>query len=104
MVYTYDSAAGVRILVSSKKWDKAKRLLSTLHGIVMASEWVDHKVLEIIRGFMVYVARTYRHLTPFLMGLQMSIYGWRSGRYEEGWRLRDAEVNAIRDSEDESGT
>jgi hypothetical protein len=90
----------VRLLVSRKKWAKAKRLLATLHELVMASEWVDHKVLEIIGGFLVYVSRTYRPLTPFLMGLHMSIDGWRSGRDEEGWRLREAEVNASRDSED----
>jgi hypothetical protein len=58
MVYTDDAEAGVRVLVSRKKWAKAKQLLATLHGLVLASEWVDHKVLEIIRGFLVYVART----------------------------------------------
>jgi hypothetical protein len=56
MVYTDDAEAGVRILVSRKKWAKAKRLLATLHGLTMASEWVDHNMLAIIRGFLVYVA------------------------------------------------
>jgi hypothetical protein len=102
MVYTEDAEAGVRILVSRKKWDKAKRLLAILHGLVMDSEWVDHKVLERIRGFLVYVAQNYRPLTRFLMGLHMSIDGWRSGRDEEGWRMREAEMNASRDSEDKS--
>jgi hypothetical protein len=102
MVYTDDAEEGVRVLVSRKKWAKAKRLLATLHGLVMDSEWVEHKALEIIRGFLVYVARTYRSLTPFLMGLHMSIDDWRSGREEDGWRLREAEVNASRDYEDES--
>jgi hypothetical protein len=45
MVYTDGSTAGVRILMSRKKWVKAKRLLATLHKLVLASEWVDHKVL-----------------------------------------------------------
>jgi hypothetical protein len=90
MVYTDDAEAGVRVLVSRKKWAKAKQLLATLHGLVLASEWVDHKVLERIRGFLVYVARTYKPLTPFLMGLHMTIDGWRPGRDEEGWRLRGA--------------
>jgi hypothetical protein len=58
MVYTDDSATGVRILVSRKKWVKAKRLLATLHELVLASEWVDHKVLDRIQGFLVCVART----------------------------------------------
>jgi hypothetical protein len=45
MVYTDDAEAGVRVLVSRKKWAKVKQLLATLHGLVLASEWVDHKVL-----------------------------------------------------------
>jgi hypothetical protein len=101
MVYTDYSAAGVRIMVSRKKWVKAKRLLVTLHQLVLASEWVGHKVLEIIRGFLVYVARTYKPLTPFLMGLHMSTDGWRPGRDDEGWRLRQAEVESRRDSDKE---
>jgi hypothetical protein len=102
MVYTDDSSAGVRILVSRKKWAKAKRLLATLHELVVASEWVDHKVLIIIRGFLIYVAQTYKPLTPLLMGLHMSIDGWRPGRDDEGWRLRQAEVEASRDLEEKS--
>jgi hypothetical protein len=96
MVYTDDSAAGVRILVSRKKWAKAKRLLETLHELVLGSEWIDHKVLERIRGFLVYVDRTYKPLMPFLMGLHMSIDGWRPVR-DEVWRLRHVEVEASRD-------
>jgi hypothetical protein len=37
MVYTDDAEAGVRVLVSRKKWAKAKQLLATLHGLVLAS-------------------------------------------------------------------
>jgi hypothetical protein len=92
----------VRVLLSRKKWYKAKWLLPTLHSLVMASDWVDHKLLERVRGFLVYVARTYGPLTHSLMGLPMSIYGWRSGRDEEGRRLMEAEVNASCDYEDES--
>jgi hypothetical protein len=88
----------VWILVSRKKWPKAKRILVKLHELVLASEWVDHKVLERIRGFLVYVARTYKPLAPFLMGLHMLIYGWRPGRDDEGWRLRQDEVEESRDS------
>jgi hypothetical protein len=102
MVYTDDAEAGVRVLASRKKWDKAKWMLETLHGLVMASEWVNHKVLERIRSLLVYVDITFCLLTHFLMGLHMSIDGWRSGRDEEGWRLREGEVNASRESEDES--
>jgi hypothetical protein len=68
---------------------------------VLASEWVDHKVLERIRGFLVYMARTYTPITPFLMGLHMTRDGWRPGRDDEGWRLREAERADIRESDEE---
>jgi hypothetical protein len=72
--------------------------------MVLASEWVDHKVLEIIRGFLVYVARTYKPLTMFLMGLHMTIDGWRPGRDEEGWIIREAEREDSRESDEEGDT
>jgi hypothetical protein len=36
------------------------------------------------------------------MGLHISIDGWRPGRDEEGWRLRQAEVEASRYSDEDS--
>jgi hypothetical protein len=104
MMYTDEADAGVRVLVSRKKWYKANQLLANLHGLVLASEWVDHKVLERIRGFSVYVARTYKPITHFIMGLHMTIDGWRPGRDEEGWILREAERAASRESDEEGGS
>jgi hypothetical protein len=46
----------------------------------------------------------YKPLTPFLMGLYMTIDGWRPGRDEEGWRLREAEMAASRESDEEGGS
>jgi hypothetical protein len=43
IVYTDDSAASVRIFVSRKKWAKANWLLATLHELVLALEWVNHR-------------------------------------------------------------
>jgi hypothetical protein len=57
MVYTDDAGSGVRVLVlvlvAKKKWCKVKRLLATLDNLLMESEMVDHKVLEIIKEFIV---------------------------------------------------
>jgi hypothetical protein len=63
---------------------------------------VDHTVLERTRGFLVYVARTYKSVAPFLLGFYLTIDSWRPGRDEEGWRLRQAEVEASLESDDES--
>jgi hypothetical protein len=38
MVYRDATDAGVQILVSRKKWDKAKLLLMRLNGLVLESE------------------------------------------------------------------
>jgi hypothetical protein len=88
--------------VSIKRWANAKRLLAMLHELALASEWVDNKVLEIIRGSL--YARIYKPLKPFLMGFHMLIDGWRPGRDDEGWRLIQAEVESSRDSDEEGGT
>jgi hypothetical protein len=63
---------------------------------------VDHKVLERIRVFLVYVAITYKSLDPFLLGLHLTIGSWRTGRNEEGWRLRQAEAEARLEYDEES--
>jgi hypothetical protein len=53
-------------------------------------------------GFLVYVARTYKPLAPFLFGLHLTINSWRPGRDEEGWRLWQSEVEASLESDNES--
>jgi hypothetical protein len=63
---------------------------------------VDHKVLERTRGLLVYVARKYKPMAPFLLGFHLTIDSWRPGRDEEGWRLRQSEVEASLESDDES--
>jgi hypothetical protein len=85
MIYTDDEEAGVRVLVVRKKWCKAKRLLAKLAELLRESEKVDHKVLERIWGFLVYVARTYKPMAPFLLVFHLTIDSWRPGRDEEGW-------------------
>jgi hypothetical protein len=106
MIYTDDEEAGVRVrvlvLVARKKWCKAKRLLENLDELLKESEMVDRNVLERTRGFLVYVSRTYNPMDPFLLGFHMTIVSWRPGRDEEGWRLRQLEVEVILESDDES--
>jgi hypothetical protein len=102
MIYTDDEEAGLRVLVARKKWCKANRLLANLDVLLKESEMVDHKVLERTRGFLVFVTRTYKPMAFFLLGFQLTIDSWRPGRDEEGWRLRQAEVEASLESDDES--
>ena len=74
-------------MISQEKWDKAKGLLVELENVVESKPLtLDRKRLEQIRGFMIYVCQTYTNLTPYLIGIHMSIDSWRDGRDEEGWR------------------
>jgi hypothetical protein len=76
---------GVRVIISQKKWDKAKRLLQSLSTKLDESLWVDHKDLEKTRGYLIYVSRTYPPMTPFFKGLHLTIDAWHPERDEEGW-------------------
>jgi hypothetical protein len=48
---------------------------------------IPHKQAERIRGFLIYVSRTYRAFVPYLKGLHLTLEMWRERRDEEGWRL-----------------
>jgi hypothetical protein len=90
------------VLVARKKWYKANRLLAKLDELLKDSEMVDGKVLKRTRGFLVYVTRTYMPMAPFLLRFHLNIDSWRPGRDKEGWRLRQMEVEARLESDDES--
>jgi hypothetical protein len=47
------------------------------------------KIFKEIRGFLVYVTRTYIGMLPYLLGLHMTIDMWRSGQDSEGWRTNE---------------
>ena len=43
--------------------------------------------MDSIRGFPVYLSRTYRYMNPYLKGVNITLDSFRPYRYEEGWRL-----------------
>jgi hypothetical protein len=82
---------GVYIMVSKEKWTKAKRLVEEVAEMIVATPMLmDRKRLEQIRGFLIYIVQTYREMTPYLIGLHMTIDFWQPNRDEEGWRVRSA--------------
>jgi hypothetical protein len=71
---------------------------------------VPHKQLESIRGFLVYVARTYATMVPYLKGVHLTLDFWRAGRGkdgwphdDEGWRLTDTVDDRIEDANSRQG-
>eukprot|EP00978_Attheya_sp_CCMP212_P022894 scaffold69081_cov41-Attheya_sp.AAC.1 len=56
--------------------------------LATAPKRIQRKRLEQIRGFLNYVAQTYTWLRPYLIGVHMTINGWRPNRDDEGWRTQ----------------
>lgn len=48
---------------------------------------LPHKQAERIRGFLIYVSRTYRAMVPYLKGLHLTLDFWRPNRDEDGWKV-----------------
>ena len=49
---------------------------------------MTHKRLECIRGFLIYMAKTFKWMKPYLKGLHMTIDGWIEGRDKELYRIK----------------
>lgn len=80
---------GVAISVTTMKWAKMKDLVDELNTMISESpEAMARGRLEEIRGFLIYTARTYRWMNPYLKGLHLTIDGWRPDRDEDGYRIR----------------
>ena len=46
---------------------------------------LDRDKMELIRGFLVYMARTYQDMNPYLKGLHLTLDSWRQFRENGGW-------------------
>jgi hypothetical protein len=79
---------GVFVLSDEEKWIKAKKLMHEVLDLLEEdSEDLPRHRLEQIRGFLVYVTRTYLCMVSYLIGLHMTIDSWRGNRDGDGWRL-----------------
>ena len=75
----------VSVLVSQDKWDKLKTMVDEMQEMLAKEpEGLNRKRLEQIRGFVIYVFQTYPTTKPYLIGLHMTIDGWRKNRDTEG--------------------
>jgi hypothetical protein len=80
----------VHVLTSEEKWTKAKRMLAEVRAMMDKDPFaMSRKCLEQIRGFLMYLSRTYTSMTPYMIGFHMMIDSWRRGRDKDGWRTND---------------
>jgi hypothetical protein len=100
---------GVFVLSDEEKWIKAKKLMhEVLDLLAEDSQHLPRHRLEQIRGFLVYVTRTYPCVVSYLIGMHMTIDSWQNNRDGNGWRLSNQDlkmraraVAEMEDSDDE---
>ena len=83
----FSSPVGVGVTCPRDKWEKAQRLLSELSSSLSDGGLIPRQSLEITRGFLNHLARTYPVITPFLKGFHLTLDGWRGNRAEDLWKL-----------------
>lgn len=83
----YTTKERVLVLVTEEKWIKAKSQIDELKEMI-EDPTVKRKRLQEIRGFLNYLGNIYPLLLSYLMGLHLTIDGWRRGRDISGWRIR----------------
>ena len=95
----YTTSDQVLVLVTEEKWCKAKAQVEEL-SIIVAGKKGNRKRLQQIRGFLNYVAATYPILSSYLMGLHLTIDGWRKMRYQDGWKKTKQDIMEDEDEMD----
>ena len=88
----------VLVTVSQEKWDKCKRQINWIDEHSKHPGGIPFKELESIRGFLIYVTRTYPTMVPYLKGIHQTLDSWRVGRSDDGWKYkqtRDLEVDRL---------
>ena len=84
-VHTSD---GVQATVTEVKWRKSRTLVEEIRDMLHSSSELPHKRLEQIRGFLIYAARSYRWMTPYLKGIHHTLESWRPDRDHEGYKQK----------------
>jgi hypothetical protein len=72
-------------MVSQEKWDKTKLLIAELVEMIPKGPLPLQPLLE-IRGFFMYMVRTYTWLDPYIKGLHLMVDSWHPGRAEDGFK------------------
>ena len=86
----------VRIRTDQEKWDKTRCWIDKLNKWLEEGEPLNFKELERMRGFLIYVSRTYTAMTPYLKGLHQTIDSWRPFTREDGWKMSRREIDLFR--------
>jgi hypothetical protein len=96
--------AVVYVLAAEEKWVKAKAMLNELlTKLDEGNGNLNRTRLEQIQGFLIYVMSTYPGMVPYLIGIHITIDGWRRSRDARGWRLSSRILRDRREQETSKG-
>ena len=83
-----DTTGGkVQLRTDHETWDKTRTWINKLNNWIKDGEPLNVKELERMRGFLIYVSRTYTSMGPYLKGLHQNIDSWRP--YKRGWMANE---------------
>ena len=85
--HAHTSNKEIKITVTQVKMEKTRSLDLELE-ILMREDRMPHKILECIRGLLIYVARNFKWMTTYLKGLNLTIYGWIEGRDKDLYKTK----------------
>jgi hypothetical protein len=81
-------------MILQEKWDKTKGLLKELTNMLGEGPLPLQWLLE-IRGFLMYVVRTYPWLNPYMKGMHLTVDSWQPGHAEDGFKMTAKEIQAL---------
>jgi hypothetical protein len=91
----------VLVSVSQERWDKTRVKIAWMVAEVerdlrdeKGRRTLDRKILESVRGFLVYVSMTYPSMVPYLKGIHQTLETWRSNRDDLGWKIVTRKLGA----------
>ena len=61
------------LLVSISKWQKGTGILVRIQEELETRGCLNHKQLERDQGFLIYLSRTYRNMSPYLKGIHQTL-------------------------------
>ena len=82
----------VNLLISQKKWDKAKAIIRKIIKELEIRTVLNRKQLERDRGFLIYMSKTYWSMISYLKAIHLSLDSWREGKGVDGWKKSRREL------------
>jgi hypothetical protein len=113
--------ANVEKMVIQERWEKTKDKIDWMWRVFQGEcggdilehcpeGCIPHTKLESIQGFMVYVARTYSTMVPYLKVIHLTLDSWRAKQGadrwpvdKDGWRISNKIDNRLEDADARQG-